>query len=451
MQASPIRGRLYYDPATGIKLELVSTPTRSNPLTQSEPDSITLFGRLVDGTPVTLADCFITSTSVGAGGVDLPTKLLVSRAVFGEHVTDIERLEVTKYAVELSSLANWTCASPLRIDVRNAEGKLAGIDARLCFPKLIRVALPDKDFDVQISHAVKCNQQSCSWTVGWSAFLTIVAHNRMLFRDASDAAWQCQNLMTMLIGHQLSTRSVAIKTLDKDGKRPHPLRLLFHQRGKRECPDVHAAEMLLPYNVVREQFPQIVQKSFARSEQAVLAANVFFGSQLLESPTVNVKFLAAVQAAESYHRALGTGLYMDQAVYDKAMCELLPRIPASIQGDHRISPKNRLKYGNEYPLRKRLNDMLNRVPEDLRLKIAAGDVNKFVGKVVDTRNYYTHYDHTARVHAFEAKDTFIAAERLRILLTAILLQDLDINDQDLLPTFQRNQKFWRWLSQDLRL
>jgi hypothetical protein len=448
-----VPGRLSYDPRKGIELQLVESRSGSAAATLvGMPPVPRLIGRLVDGTLVTLQDCIIAKTSLGAGAIGLPTALIANRVLFGAHVADVDTLRVKKYTLELSSLSNWMCASPVTISAVTSTERPIGVDVGFRRPEPIRVALPDEPFDVTISSGWGTAHDTGSVKVHWHAGVTIEAHDSILIEDASKAAWQCEQLMGLLIGRQLSDRSVTITPADEALTVPagSPLQLIYQQCGKHDEPDAHPAGMFLPYQLIREQFPQIVRTWFARSEQAVLAANVFFGSQLLESPAVNVKFLAAVQAAESYHRALGTGLYMDQAEYDKAIGEFLSGMPASIQGDHRQSLKNRLKYGNEHSLRKRLTDMFGRIPENARTRIAS-EISRFVGKVVDTRNYYTHYDLAAQQNAFEGRDAFVAAERMRILVVANLLHELGINDETLLSVLQRSREFQHWMSQGLPL
>ena len=94
---------------------------------------------------------------------------------------------------------------------------------------------------------------------------------------------------------------------------------------------------MLPYDLIRDTFPSIVEKWFSRSHQAVLATNVFFSSQAHESSSVNSMFLAAVRKPPNwrYHRSLSDGKYMDQAAYEVAIQQLSTHIPAIIQDDHR--------------------------------------------------------------------------------------------------------------------
>lgn len=454
MTAPPVvPGRLSYDPLKGVNLELAGSPTGDDlHALVKMPYLPTLYGRLVNGTLLTLVDCIITNTQMGAGAVALPTALFANRMLVGAHVENLDQLNIKSYTVEFSSLANWTCASPVKLDMPTTDGKCPGVDIRFRHPDPIDIDLPERDFDLNISHVWKTSQPSGSFAIHWHAGVTITAHDSMVLADGSQIAWQCQNLMSLLIGDDLSVKSIAIKPLDpvSEGTIGSQLQLIYRQRGEHDHPDLHAAQMLLPYSLVKEDFPQIVAKWFMRSEQAVLATNVLFGSQLLQSPALNVKFLAITQAAESYHRSLGTGVYMKQDEYEAAIKAFLSHMPTVIRGDHKQSLKKRLEYGNEHALRKRLTEMLKRIPKDARSRIA-GHVPKFVTKVVDTRNYFTHYDHASEKKALKGKDALVACERLRILVVANLLHDLGIKDETVLSVLERNREFQHWMSQDLTL
>lgn len=83
-----IHGRLRYDPAKGIELELVENPRGAEAFRQAGGQSFEkLYGWLVDGTLVTLEDCFITNTSFQiGGGINSPTKVFVRRNRSGPYV-----------------------------------------------------------------------------------------------------------------------------------------------------------------------------------------------------------------------------------------------------------------------------------------------------------------------------------------------------------------------------
>jgi hypothetical protein len=449
-----IHGRLLYAPEKGVELELVENPEGPQPSSKAGvPPVETMFGHLVDGTPVTLSGCFVSKARLTLGnGIGSPTTLVVNRALFGRQVAALDRLPVKRYSMELSSLANWSCTSPVKSDTATVNGRFAGFNVTCRTPASIDVPLPNKAFDVQITHAITTQDTACAFTITWRAAVAIVAHDSLSLETINHIAWQCQNLMSLLIGEPLSVRAINISGADEPpcATPDRALALVYHQVGKHARGELHPARMLLPYGQVKDKFPDMVERWFSRSEQAVLATNVLFGLQNLESPAVNLKFLLAAQAAESYHRSLPTGLYMDQGLYDAAVQELASHMPDAIQGDHRRSLKNRLKYGNEYSLRKRLAGLFDRIPENSRQRIA-GDVDRFIDRVVDTRNYYTHYDNTLQDKAFACKDAYVVAGRLHILVTANLLHDLGIKDENLLPVLEQNREFVHWMSEVLPL
>ena len=452
--ATMFHGKLRYAPETGIELQFPDNPWGEQSLQGGMPPIEMMFGQLVDGTFVTLDRCVMTNASIQIGvGIGAPTTVVASRAIFGAHVGSIDDLLVSEYTLELSSLSNWTCASPVASNIATGDGdKPIGFDIVCRQPAAIEVAMPTRDFDIRLSHGVKTNSQGCATTVTRSAAITVVAHKELTHETANLAAWQCQNLMSLLIGDRLSARSVSVVPVNgqQESVKAKPLQYVYQQVGQHDRKDLHPALMLLPYGVIKDEFANMVDIWFDRSEQAVLATNVFFGAQGLASGSVNVRFLTVAQAAESYHRSLSTGLYMGQEAFNAAIQELATHIPASIQRDHRVSLKNRLKYGNEYSLRKRLTELLDRVPEDVRTRIA-GDCGKFVNRIVDIRNYYTHYEHAAAGEGFDGKDVYVAAERIRVLIVANLLHDLGVPDEKLLNVLQRSQDLNHWMNETLTL
>jgi hypothetical protein len=453
---SMIHGRLQYLPDKGIILELVENPQGATAFTQAQSSVETMYGKLVDGTYVTLIGCFISKASIQIGiGIGSPTTLRINRVIFGGYIDDLDKLQLKKYSMTLSSLSNWTCVMPVKHEIAKDDQKPIGFDVTCRYPDSIDIELAGKDFDVQIAHEmnVQCPtgaNPSNPFEVKCEAAISICAHTNLSFEVMHEIAWQCQNLLSLLIGHQLSIRKSALIPMDANSDRDPPLQMVFQQMGKHDHSDVCVPEMLLPYPHVKDNFSEMFDRWFARSKQAELATNIFFGSQGIKSSSVNAKFLMMAQAAESYHRSFGSGLYMDQDIYDKAIAEFQTHLPKEIQNDHRQSLKNRLKYGNEHSLRKRMAELFNRIPTDVQGCIAT-DVSKFITKVVDTRNYYTHYDLASELNTFGPKDAFVAAERLRILIVANLLSDLGVKDEDLLEVLKRNRDFAHWMSQPLSL
>ncbi|TGK24954.1 HEPN domain-containing protein [Leptospira stimsonii] len=125
---------------------------------------------------------------------------------------------------------------------------------------------------------------------------------------------------------------------------------------------------------------------------AEIINSLFFISQF---PTKEQKFLYILQAIENFHRIVysSSQYYIEQEKYKKSHLPILQRAVADLSSEIPLSLKDalrgRLKYGNEISLRNRLMQLMHDLPLSLSKWIAT-DSQKFVSRVVDTRNYYTH-------------------------------------------------------------
>lgn len=102
-------------------------------------------------------------------------------------------------------------------------------------------------------------------------------------------------------------------------------------------------------------------------------------------------------------------------------------IPAGTPAPLRDALKSRIKYGNEFSLRKRLNEIFAGIGPQNTALIAPNSAT-FISDVVDTRNYLTHYSDDLKEQTLEGADLFNANLRLKILLTILLLRELGIDE-----------------------
>jgi hypothetical protein len=106
---------------------------------------------------------------------------------------------------------------------------------------------------------------------------------------------------------------------------------------------------------------------------------------------------------------------------------------------HEKSLKSRIKYGNEFSLRTRLNKIFAEYQENLIEFIE--NKNAFIEKVIDTRNYLTHYDKKEKAAIGEELDPII--QKLKILLKICLLTELGFSSEEIKKLFSRNKRYQR--------
>ena len=113
--------------------------------------------------------------------------------------------------------------------------------------------------------------------------------------------------------------------------------------------------------------------------------------------TIEYQFLSYVQALEAYMRKneIFKDFFMEPKEYEIVKKELNEYVKNSIMdGGQKSSWENKILFGNEVSLRKRLKDLIRHLNNfDITQKIINRNRNEFIDNVVNLRNYYTHYSH----------------------------------------------------------
>lgn len=157
------------------------------------------------------------------------------------------------------------------------------------------------------------------------------------------------------------------------------------------------------------------------------------------------------QCAETYHRRRFGGKYQSDEEYRNDLYQrFLEAIPQDLDGGFRQSLKQgKLRFANEYSLRKRLQEITNKL-STLPISFINTDEAqaRFISKVCDTRNYLTHYDPQLQDKAAKGIELFELKEKLKILLGICLLEETGFSFEsirDIITTDQRFKRMFRFI------
>jgi len=102
---------------------------------------------------------------------------------------------------------------------------------------------------------------------------------------------------------------------------------------------------------------QYYLKKWLKKYGLVCTPFALYKSAIYSEKNIETKFLLLSQAVESYHRRFWNGSYLSESEFQSQVLETLHKaIPAQLDRSFKESLKNRLKYSNEYSLRKRIKD-----------------------------------------------------------------------------------------------
>jgi hypothetical protein len=185
---------------------------------------------------------------------------------------------------------------------------------------------------------------------------------------------------------------------------------------------------------------------FSKAELLRAVYTLFFGSMYFSDMYPRFHFLNLIQAIETFHRNIRKGQYLTETDFEPIRTALTSAIPEGVGSDLRAALTNKIRYGYEYSLRKRLGQLFAEL-EPQTIKLITDDPATFAGKIVDTRNYFTHYTDELKKLAFEDDEVHYANYKLRVLLIILLLKEIGLSEAIIREAVCHNRELLYGLSE----
>lgn len=407
-----VSGTLHFVPFKGITLDLTGAmprPAESLDLLQSE----ILLGEAHNGTPVTLLSTFENHRGSGR------SSWIVNHALIGKHYEERTDLAFDKISVRFTGLEHWLGHKTIRLDAKRRDRR----KLTYSLPEEPEISIPVLSATLAIRSFGKVTQGRFSAALAHANYLEVTPDEPCDFRKASSVVFCLQNLLMLLQGDVVQIAECCLSDAE----------LLCVQQGEGPVKERPAHEMLFPYELIREQFPQLVATWFETRDLLQPVRTLFFSQYYNPRMYPEVHFLNLMQALESYHRRRYGGTYVCAAEYEPWREAMANSIPNEVPAPLRSSLLSKLEYGNEFSLRKRLNTLLGSLAEEARGLIAGG-YDDLVHYVVTLRNYHTHYTKGLQQELRELRDGAMPSGedyvylnwRLKAWLALNLLKDLGI-------------------------
>lgn len=203
------------------------------------------------------------------------------------------------------------------------------------------------------------------------------------------------------------------------------------------------------YSEWRDASDGRVDKWIERLDSVDPAIDLYLAS-LREVGYAELSFLILVQALETYHRRTSTRSVLPMEEWCKlrsCLNEAMNEFASSSESsaDWRLKMLGKLQYLNEPSLLTRLEDLFVQT-DSLAETVAGGTVKKFLRRIADTRNYFTHWDSSNEGNALRGASLLYASSRLQALLEILFLRDagFDFKSKAVSSVLRRRIE---WLSQ----
>lgn len=386
-------GILKYDPQEAIlELKILGEllPLKSGPITFQNVKIVN--GLTTGGQYMTLLNCLYAIDSISSPGY-ITSKVIPQFIFVGACFDNEEEIIFNEAVYSCHNNEDFMGESGLKPEFQVKDGKLSTYNLSYKYPEVINFKV--ENFNISTNWWISWPMGGPELNISEKAGFTIKSPQYCKHTDFLEIPINSiHSFLELIIEDRLPIRTVALKSekigwTEEDGTfHQEPVSLLWKQRISYPLPKKrHPLELLFTIHGISNEINSVMQKWSGTWQKYKPAQNLFFTVlRMRKELTVENGFLNLCHVLEAYHRIKSDETYTQPEKYE----ELLGVIIQAIPQEHKEYIRQRLQYGNELMLRKRFKHIYDLMPVKIQERI--GERKNFCDKIVNTRNYLTHYD-----------------------------------------------------------
>lgn len=381
-------GTVKYAPCAGLELDLVGSllAIESGPHGWSGFD---VWGNTVRGKAITLLRAHQSNLQTHSAG--WPTSTVESsRGIVGGHYRHAEDVLIHTLDSEFDFLAAWAGQSGVT-QTHNNESH----SSQITISPGESVPLGESEgIGIELVPSIFQRHSRQSLTLQENCELRLRSGLDRPFPDFERLISSFRTLLTFAAGEAAHPGRMIGKTREKTAEiQGHPVwhevEIVRQVRVPLRTRDVHAEDMLFTLRDLQPT-PAATFESFLHAQQELKPVfDLFFPTYFYPEMPPPQQFLNLAHAVEAFHRITVGGQYQNDEEYSRGLKNKLQHaIPTDVSEDFRQSLDTKLRFLNQYSLRKRLRDVLRNFASLVAPYIP--DQGAFVESVADARNCLVH-------------------------------------------------------------
>jgi len=392
-----VAGRISYSAHDSILLELIGSFEQINSDIPEDPEII--LGISTKGHEFTLVDNLFLGSP--GGYPEFQSQHYESRYLLvGHHFQQKSDLLFSSFAVSYEHLEEWYGKNLFTTERLKGNDSSFGYNVQIARPKPENVQLPSRNGILNISFDIQSDQtRHRSFTINNEAFFIFKPFAPQDFDWFNRLFFDIERFLILVITSVTFPRRIRGSIeIDETNRKWIDV---FRFQEKRASKHIYRWDMLFTYPQMAIDFPALLDRWLISIEQSRPAYDLFFSYLYKPDNYLEFKFLALVQALESFHR--------------------------SIKGKEKAFLKTRLE------------DLFLGLEPSLK-ELVSPDYNNFISEIKDTRNYFTHYNEKDKKKSLSYQEMIIACKQMQVLLTILFLKQLELDNQVIFEHVSRNKR-----------
>lgn len=436
-----IPGTLIITDGGNIELEVVGLFDESieglNRALKGEDKPRRIVGHIEKYGLVTLDNCFYKKKNISFGGIS-KSLIYVNKAFLGVAYEENEAIVFNTFQFSVEGIDEWVGITGIKVE-HQFENKTASINYS-----------PPEEISINLSNGMKL-LITFSWTlpgfpnireakITQKTYFKLVSEEKRPLEDFISAAYKITTLLcfavdkTVCIEQVSATSDAIVKNVGNGKTVPVYISIYYPSLPYTEVePKIDWHRMLFRFGQIKNDEERIVNNWLEAYDKIDSALNLYFSVKEGAHKYIDGKFLALAQGLESYHRKTSNEKEMDDDTFKEIVNKLIENCPE----EQREWLSGKLKYANEISLARRIKKIIEQFKNFFGPR---KDWENLVRKIVDTRNYLTHYDESLKSRTAVGKELLLLCLKMEAIFQLHLLQVLGFTRKQIEAIFKNSNE-----------
>jgi hypothetical protein len=419
-------GSLSVSTRGAMELELIGAFDGPDTNVNDLPTKKRLLGITSDGKYLTLIDCyrktFNSSFNEGLGSEKYRVNFLLEGCHFQQDEKILfERIDFTSRAIHC-----WLAFSKIKTTYENGAVSLT-LDR---MPPESWILAGGTALSIYSSWSVNPGSGATDSSISQKTWLSLDLKSKKTLAELLTEAGKIKNFVSLAINQTATIEEVRLFTPEltienAPGGKLAPISLYYATTAQLE-PDLDEISdpyLVIKFMEIKGRFSEIMSIWHAAHDNLSDCLNLYFSATSSTGLFLENKFLMLAQSLEALHRHSSDKRCMSESEYTSLCSQLREACPKE-HGDW-LEPK--LKFGNEISLRARLKDQL----QGLDVIFCAIKPKELITRIVNTRNFLTHYDASTKESASRGAQLFGLNSAMEILFCCQMLKIIGFSNEEI--------------------
>ena len=423
-----IPGVLSIDDGGSIELEIVGHFDEAMRPLSGDDDLSRIIGHVEKDGLVTLDDCFYTKKNFSFGGIS-KSKVVVNKVLSGAAWDKNEKVTFNTFSFSVDCLDEWVGISGINVN-NDRDSRTAKVSYNP--PEKISIALDNgMRLEICFAYTLPGFPNLTEAKITQRAYFRLESKGRRNLNDFTSIAFKITNLMCFAMDEIVSLKNVSATSseIQRDGgdDKTYPVPISIYYQSipfSERLPQKNRHEMLFNFGAIKTNAQEVFNNWLNAYEYLSPALGLYFSTKAGAQKYLDGKFLALAQGLETYHRRTSSETLMDKDSYESLVSEVLKKCPE----EHLKWLKGRLMHGNEINLGKRLKKIIEPFKDHLGTSRERG---RLLRKIVDTRNYLTHYSESLHDESARGRDLWVLCLKMEVIFNLHFLKVVGFTDEEI--------------------